>query len=74
MVILPFFPGSAIWRFMRRLFAMTFSSTWHGPGPFGPTGDSPLDASVSRQIPGERPVSGLEDDLILATWEDAEWQ
>lgn len=73
MVALPIFPGSPLWRFMRRLFAIAFGLDWVGPGRASSRDGGPSDAII-QEARDERPLTALEDDLSLATWEDAEWQ
>ena len=74
MLILPIFPGSPLYRAIRRLFDVTLGLMWGGISPVQP---------ASSPVPGPRHVPesdttrapvAMEDDLALATWEDAEWQ
>lgn len=74
MVFLPIFPGSPLYRAIRRLLDVTFGLIWGGISPAQP---------ASSAVPSPRPLPerdvtrapvAMEDDLALATWEDAEWQ
>lgn len=74
MVIFPIFLGSPLFQAAHRLFAMTFGLFWRGASPVKPA-SSPASGSIrAPEAVFTRAPDALEDDLALATWEDAEWQ